>query len=307
LGEKIVALTDLQQQHPITGRIAGAQVKRYLVRPEDRIRLHDLVHAETDRAYAGMDPALFHANPQADFAVEAPKRLHAYNALIDILLSIITTGCYWGDSQYSYLWHGVISRLGEPQGARSGATALIGFRQYPAAALMYAGGIASLLSGRLHNLGAVLKAPVASGSPDKSRIAAYQLNSQHIMSDDLLKLVPGLENRRTRHSDYFFGFLKGRLAGFSRADESYDFTFALFEYLTGVTAWLSARETNFQWAPIGRCRWSQPEMFNEDGPTSTANPRIAEIVPHLFSTIDQYRIAKTEYDDRVFRKIPGSY
>jgi hypothetical protein len=299
LREKVVGLTELERPHPITGRLAGAQVKRYLVRAEDRIRLHDLVHAEMDRKYAGIIPATLRVPRIADYGAEIRRQLNTYNALIDILLPIISTGCYWGDQQYAYLWRGMISRLGDPPGSRTELTRQDwAFQQYPATALMYAGGIASLLSGRLHNLGSVLKAPVASSSSGKKVTAAYQLNFEHVMSGELHKFVPGINDRLAPLSDYLFDFLKPTLAESLRPDENYDFTFVLFEYLAAVTAWFSGRENNFQFAPIGRGRWSHPEMFAED------NPRIAEIATHLFSTIDQYRLAKTEYDRWVLANTP---
>lgn len=61
LAEKIQALEDYAITDPVSPRIAVARMKRYLAGPEQRINLHDLVHAETDRVYAAMMGSRFSA------------------------------------------------------------------------------------------------------------------------------------------------------------------------------------------------------------------------------------------------------
>jgi len=283
-------------QHPLSARVASALVKRYIPRRDDRISLHDLVRQETDRAYAMLDPKVFHGGSTPDASVEITKRLSAYHSICDVLLSIIATGCSWGDVQQNQLWKNIISRFGTPPGTSDGLVAWVSFRLYPATLLMYAGGIAALSSKQYDTLSAIMKAPVKENPHRPYEIAAYRLNQAHVMKDGLHKFLPGMEHHNTPLSDHLFEVLQPVLKEFIAPDQDYDILFALFEYLLGVVALWWSRKSQYPWAPSGRCFWLHTEMFNASGPTASSNSEMAEIAKHLFTSVEEYANAKQEYD-----------
>ncbi|HVY68634.1 MAG TPA: SIR2 family protein [Verrucomicrobiae bacterium] len=59
LREKVHALEDLAGPHPMSPKMAVATVKDYLVDPAKRIKLHDLVHEETEKLYAELNEKAF--------------------------------------------------------------------------------------------------------------------------------------------------------------------------------------------------------------------------------------------------------
>ena len=297
LKEKTVALAQFGQNHPLSAILATALTKRYLVRKEDRILLHDLVYEETELAYALMDPEEFHGNHVADTSAELYQRLRAYESITEVLLGIVVAGCYWGTEEQEYLWRHVIKRLGDPPGIPSGLVAWVGFRQYPASLVMYAGGVAAILGKRFSNLAAVLRTEIPRQYEGKTVNAANRLHFGSLMRDGLGNYMPG----KKRYSNYVFELLRERFKSVGSSDLEYDEAFNLFEYFLGLIVW-QAPATATKWAPVGRAAWHADAFFTPDGPTTPSDSRIAAIAEVLFEKgIDDYRTIKPAYDGWVLQ------
>lgn len=298
LKEQALALGQLRQRHPLSAELATTLTKRYLVRKEDRILLHDLVYEETERAYAQLDPENFHGNRVADNSAELDRRLKAYESITKPLLGVTTTGRYWGDREQEYLWRHILNRIGDPPGSPSGLTAWLGFRQYPASLLMYGGGVAAILGNRFTNLAAVLRAEIVGQIDRKALSAANRLNSGSVMRDGSANYLPD----KQRYSDYLLELLRARLRSLALSDTEYVEAFDLFEYFLGLVVW-QAPATKWEWAPIGRAFWHADVFFTTEGPTSPSHPRIATIAEALFEKgVDEYRVVKAGYDNWVLRR-----
>jgi hypothetical protein len=293
LKDKVLVLSQFAHSHPLSAKIAAEETKRYIVRPEARIRLHDLVAEETERAYAAMDPKRFHAGHARDNAMELQDRLREYESIVEVVLAIVIVGCYWGTPEQVSLWPRILQRIGDPPGGGAGLIAWIGLRRYPASVLMYAGGIAALAGKRYGNLAAILTTTLKGSAEHEIDIAAVCLNAATVMRDGLQKLVPGKQDRHTPFSDHVFETLRDAFRIVLPVDSEYEEMFLLFEYLLALVVWPRHKG----WAPIGRCRWRAQEMFALDGSTGPAQPRIAEIAAALFPEgLRDYAQAKAEYD-----------
>jgi SIR2-like domain len=282
--------------HPLSAKIASAFVKRFIPKDEDMISLHDLVSKERDRAYSQLNSDLFHTRPVPDARIELANRLVAYNNICEVLVSMMITGSFWGKPSQSYLWKGVISRFGKTRSGPGGLIAWDYLRYYPATLLMYGGGLAALAGRQYHNLSVILKASVWEDAYGEPRAAAGYLNQAHVMRDGLGKFLPVQEHALTPLSDYLYETFADALSDFVSPDESYRDLFALFEYMSGVVAWSSGEKTH---PGVGRCRWSHPKMFSEDGPTAADQPQIKAMIKPLFGSEESYQNAKKEYDSWV--------
>ena len=69
-----------------------------------RIRLHDLVHDETELLFAEIDSPSFGAHTQLQPAEEVATRVAKYGALCEVLLSVFVVGGYWGEEWAIQLW-----------------------------------------------------------------------------------------------------------------------------------------------------------------------------------------------------------
>lgn len=152
--EKVEALEEYGGPHPLSAPLAVATTKRYLEEERYRIRLHDLVRAETEKLYAEV---LFEEeNPVNDQRLLTnrafDRRLTAYRNLTDMLLNVVVTGCYWDGPGRSRLWGDALERLANvPQ--RSGLDLYLALRRYPAMLVLYGAGIAALVGGHTDTLG----------------------------------------------------------------------------------------------------------------------------------------------------------
>ena len=110
LEEKVMALEEVSKPHPLSVKVAVASLKRYIVDDRYRIALHDLVVNETERVYGEIQAPNFSSNDPI-VADTVSKRINSYESLIEILLGLFTSGCYWGEARHEFLWVKCLDRL----------------------------------------------------------------------------------------------------------------------------------------------------------------------------------------------------
>jgi len=231
LAEKVRALEDTNAPHPLSAKIAAATVKRYLVDPAARIKLHDLVFDETQRACTELgEPNSPLGSPQPSLA-EYCQRARKYEAIIDTLLAIAITGCYWGDESQSALWVTAINQtvdLPRPQGTFY--PDLESMRTYPALLLMYGAGIAALAKQKYELLSAILTQPhFGEGSERRPLIVELSGRSVTSVADkNTGRLAP------VRLNYYLQRFFRERFRQLILNDRDFQDLFDRFEYLFGL-------------------------------------------------------------------------
>jgi SIR2-like domain len=260
LAEKVTALQDLAAPHPLSAKVAVATVKRYLVDPQHRIRLYDLVMQETERLYGEVSDAQFPAQGPSSLErilEEMVRQIPRYEAVSEILLALMITGCYWGEPHQTEIWRKSLERMANPSEGR-GSTPLIKLRSYPALRLLYGGGIAAIATGRYDTLFKLLH-HVAIRDNARGKFAVLTLYPQVVIDDSYAKHLPGLENRRTPVSDHLYITLREPLREFLPGDNDYTRCFDRFEYLFALA---HSAHTN-TWPPLG-CFWWRYIDYPED-------------------------------------------
>lgn len=232
LAEKVSALQELDRPHPLSAKVAVTSLKKYLVDERYRIRLHDLVMQEVEKLYIELSPD--HSALGSSFSVEElTRRVRRYEALTEILLAIMVTGCYWGGQSHKYLWVGSLERIANPPQPRSG----IHFDQrwhrltlYPALLLLYAAGIASLASEQYDTFAELLIKPIV-GDFIRNQPIVLSLYTLAVMEKDIAEQLLGMGRRYTPLSDYLYNLLREPLKEFLPQDIDYQKCFDRFEYL----------------------------------------------------------------------------
>lgn len=105
LQEKIESLRELERPHPLSTAVAVEMVKRYVVEPRYRIRLHDLVREETERVYQELVSERF--SPSVYPTKEIfQQRMHQYEAVVERLMKMLTALAYYdtGENAYNTLY-----------------------------------------------------------------------------------------------------------------------------------------------------------------------------------------------------------
>jgi hypothetical protein len=146
LADACDAIRDTKRRHPLTAPIAAATAKRELAGATIAIPLHDVLHAELEklRNIKVLTTTQFSV---ADSAAEHTRRRQQIETALEVPLTLVATCAYWGRVDTDGWWFDDISRFAVQPNA-SGSTALIHQRQFPATALLYAGGIASVAARR---------------------------------------------------------------------------------------------------------------------------------------------------------------
>lgn len=312
LNEKVRALDDTSASHPLSGKIAVATVKRYLADPSTRIRLHDLVHEETERVVSALTDAAFPAQTNQQPVEEVRQRLAKYEAVTEALRSIFVTGCYWGESSHVSLWTASLQRIANAGEERAGLVYLLELRKYPALVLLYAGGIAAIAGEHYDTLAALLtKAQVVDETNQRQPICS-EVYAIGVVATDVARQLPGLERHHTPISDHLYGLLREPMREFTPSDEDYQQTFDRFEYLLAlVHADINRRqyEEDKLWGPAGRFAWRGRRMMSHAGIRKDMQDELESlgkewppIKAGLFGgSLDQAKHVKQQFDAFVSR------
>ncbi|MGD0954189.1 MAG: hypothetical protein ABR985_17670 [Methanotrichaceae archaeon] len=110
LREKVNALRELQQVHPISTDVAISTVKRYIVDPRHRIRLHDLIQKEVEKSYMELNSDKFDVNVNLTKEL-FQERMQKYEQTIERLAAMAAALSYHGTGENAYLLTKGIEKL----------------------------------------------------------------------------------------------------------------------------------------------------------------------------------------------------
>ena len=95
LAEKVESLEKFNAPHPLSTAMAVASLKRFIVDDRFRIELHDLVSMETERQFKNLIGLSVNApNSGCDCFTQ---RLRTYEISMEMLMTLLANGCYWGN------------------------------------------------------------------------------------------------------------------------------------------------------------------------------------------------------------------
>lgn len=261
VAETVASLEELDRAHPVSAAVAVASLKRYLPRPEERIRLHDLVMAEVEavrgRALdlvpteAATEPLLLAAVPRLEAATET-------------LAALLATGAYWGAADHAALWGKALERLASVTRDQGGWTWWIRLVRYPAQLAFYAAGVAAAAAGDDAGLAALVVRPRVRTPTEGEVPVARALDHTSVIEHDAAKLLPGYERRTVPMSDRLHAVTRAALRDVVPHDDVYDAAFDRFELLVAL-AWSADREVADAWFPLGRVVYRQRYAFQNQG------------------------------------------
>lgn len=177
LADACQAIRDTARRHPLTAPVAVASAKRALAGTQVAVPLHDVVHAEFERLRTCevLTSTVFDT---AGVEAEHVRRRAVLGAALEVPLALVATCAYWGDSSVDRWWFDEIGRFGV-QSPANGATALIFLRMFPATAILYAGGIASVAAGRYDLTKQLVSIPTTANRSSGLRVPASQYLTPH--------------------------------------------------------------------------------------------------------------------------------
>jgi hypothetical protein len=258
LWAKVSAIVDFDTPHPLSAALASAMLKRYLVDPNQRIKLYDLISGETEKVCNELTHKNFPGEPIPSSAVaqeEFVKRVHRYEGLTQVLAALFATGCYWGELGQENHWVKSLERIANAIDFQGGWSVWNELRFYPALLLLYAGGLAAVASGRYYILEALLAKPRYKGNEGAASLYEKLFPERIITNNGLARtlLTPDRRGRvspRNEYNEYLHGYFRSTLRELLPLDSEYDEVFDRFEFL--LCANYVHRKRNLIGSPVGR-------------------------------------------------------
>lgn len=261
--EKTLSVVELEKQHPISSKIAIATSKKYLSDSKYNINLHDLIISETKKVIDGLSATSLSA--QGSFTKEEfLRRVSIYESKIEILLNIVITISYWGNSsQFSYVTK-CIESIVNSNSLVGGVDAYINQKKYPSLLLMYAAGISALANNR-YDLVKTLLVDTMATYQNQPRPLINRILTFTVINKDLAALLPGRTAQNyTPFSDYLNTLLHPYFSPYILDKNSFDILFDKFEYLISlIYADIVDQSARF-WVPFGSFTWRTQRYFSEN-------------------------------------------
>lgn len=252
LEEKLTSLRELDR--PILSKpVAVATVKRFVVDPQQRIRLRDLFYEEIEGVSQALASDRFNTHTDPPTKEIFQERMQAYESIVDQLIAVSAALSHHDTGENSYLLTRCIARLMQMP-REDGLHKWIYLQAYPALLVSYAAGMSALASRRFNNLAAIIREPTYRDRNERVSVASM-VNPWAIFVENSHKWVPRKDAEReyTPVSNYLVEFLRPALEQYSPGTEEYEETFDTFEYLLALN--YLELGINDKWAPIGRHAW----------------------------------------------------
>ncbi|MFA5786968.1 MAG: SIR2 family protein [Actinomycetota bacterium] len=253
--ENVFGLESFGRPHPLSAKVAVANLERYIADDRHKILLHKLIAEETERVYERISGPDVPGRGTVPDAEKIPLRASYYETVLDTLLQLVIHGCYWGEKQHETLWTTAIERLANVDSGGEIYNDWIEMRRYPAMLLMYGGGIAALASSRLETLvGLLTRAHVTEN--EKELPMAVELCCSEVMKPDVGKTLPGKATRRTPVSEHVRDQLRPNIKGLVPREDQYDRLFDRFEYIVALVYADHSERAGWGYrVPVGRFVW----------------------------------------------------
>jgi hypothetical protein len=311
LEEKLDALERLGAPHPLSAALAVASLKRFLVEDRFRIQLHDLVMSEVERQISQLSPLGVTMNGPVCEVIS--HRLELYERSMQIMLSVIANGCYWGTPDQAQLWAHAIVRLLDLAPIAGGAVTLLQLRRYPTLLAFYAGGIACVAAGKYGTLKVLLRD--SRTAIDVQADGKDSLLIRKIVQHDVLPLEAlnrcSNQQRKTPGSDRLHKELREPLRPLLPKDDAYDMAFDRWEYLLFLVGYDTRHdEKGHLWPVVGRFGWRNRLRDGASIMTTltTEHERLVanwEVISSgLFRTSERFSAAEKECWEQFLQQYP---
>jgi hypothetical protein len=236
LKEKVLALETLSGNRPLSSNVAVTQLKKYLVDERYRINLYDLIRDETERAFLQLNDNKLNSPDNPDNCQYLKKYIKNCESSLQTMIPLMITGCYWGDMNQRNLWADILERVANPEKYPDFHYSFA--ELFPSLMLMYAGGIASIISERDWNVYSLLKDVKVRVRENRAIPAFLALHPMRILPTRLATEV--LENTCNTDipeypvSEYIFKKLREPLKTYAPDLVKYSSYFNEFELLLAI-------------------------------------------------------------------------
>lgn len=258
LVERVDALSNINDNHPLNAELAVARLKKYIVKEEGKILLYDLLHNEQESVYEKIQSIKdFNINPYTDLK----PRIEFYEQSLDVLLPLIINGVYWSKPEHKQFFIDIITRIAEPN-TPSGSYNRVAqwFHYYPTQLLIYAAGITAIKAQNFSLLNALFNIKIASHYGDNSGkiFLLEEINPmalEMVVSKNIINEILGTAYR-IPFSSWLNKKIGQYLSQIIYSQSEFDDTYDIFEYLLALNYLnIVGPYGGLDWAPSGLFNW----------------------------------------------------
>jgi hypothetical protein len=249
--ERISALEKLDNNHPLNADIAVQRLKKYVVKEENKILLHDLIKQETESAFHKIqsidDPNIY---PNSELLLPL---IDKYQSSISILLPLCINGVYWCSEEQESLFSSILRKITEP--SKSSTSSFYEFSRdmhyLPSITLLYAIGVSAVISSKFKLLNDIfhLKYNKYDGDYENPHIIT-KLNPIQLCDFAHSREIFG--NKKTPISSTLCSALKPYFKSIISSEKEFENYFDIFEYMLSLNFMFI--EDN-SWLPVGQYVW----------------------------------------------------
>jgi len=230
INERVDALENINDNHPLNASIAVERLKRYIVKDEGKIQLYDLLHNEQENAYNKIQQKKDYNQYPTKELFE--KLMKEHESAIEILLPLVINGVYWCEPNQESIFFEIIKRIAEPiqQELYSSYQMTRKLHYYPSILIFYAMGICALERGNFLFLKKLFEIKVSENNNEYSQkiFIVGKLNSCLFKNRDFNELFN--INKRAPFSyllcEKVYPFFKKHISNEEQFKERFD----MFEY-----------------------------------------------------------------------------
>jgi hypothetical protein len=263
--QKIDALESINDNHPLNADIALARLKKFIVKEEYLILLHDLIMSEQESTSNKIkqfeDFTLYpdHGQLFPQFA--------RYESSLEILLKLVINGVYWSKPEHRILFQNLISRISEPVPDPLGRVYQVSqdLHFYPSLLLVYALGISSIKAQKFEILTTCFQLKISERASENSeKLFLIQQTNAWLVDPKILNQIFST-NLKTPMSSHVNQILRPYFKELIINDQEYNDIFDIFEYMLGLNyLYLIGDKYGSDWAPYGQYKWRSFSGFRKN-------------------------------------------
>lgn len=292
LQEKVQALAQFGEPHPLSVHAATATTKRYLAEARYRIQLSDLINNEAERAanllYTG---DLGDVNASAD-STTLTTRVRQYDSVCTNLVAMASLCGQWGDQSVAPFVQSVLKRF-YGRTASSGSMLFLAFQKYPIPLVAYAALIGAVSTNNLKFIGELLSGQLLKEHA-RGPLTAVDVICPFSAFDDTQRIgwyLEGMNKRYAPINDWLHDTLNKQVGKSFSTQMEFTRCFDTVEILLAL-AWRKSCEpmSNPNWHPLGAYGYRRENR--------------AEIVEAIGSSIESQAAASPFVQSKIFGDTP---
>src|SRR5690606_26388019 len=256
LADNIDSLESLNSNHPLTTDIAVARLKKYIVKDEHKILLHDLIQEQLNESLKELrvkDNISLYPNKENVYPI-----ISHYFQSFDSLLHLIINGVYWCKPENYYLFTNILESVSEPPNTTQGRfyEETRKLLYFPSLLALYSIGLSALKKDNYELLKICFNIKIKDFDSDYADqiILLDRVNPCMIESKVMNEIIS--QNYKTPISTYLANTLKPTFVKYFYSDKEFEDKFDLFEYLLSLNYMhILGDKWGHDWAPWGQYQW----------------------------------------------------